>query len=206
MQILRRRPGRAGAVLAEELLALVTSRERAGAIAGDLTEEAACRGYCWFCRALAGCAAALFAHAFGAGRVRVLLVLCCGFAAWLIAYVGVRVAGAALGLQPLVLPVAPALERPWPVLVYLGATLVLSGVVAGVVLGSRRPAHGLNPCAPLAMFWGLAAVAAPVLDLVAGTWTWHCTLLYVVGLPLLYMLPLMVGGALGARRRHAGAG
>ncbi len=191
------------AAVAEEVLALLTSRERAGAVAGDLAEEAGRRGRIWFGCALLGVALALFASAFGASRARVLWLFVSGFVAWFAIYAAVRTAGAALGVQPLTPAVTDPFAAAWPVQLYLAATLALSGVLAGAALGARAPHGGLNACAPLAMFWVCAALVLPVLDLVAGTATWYCTLLYVLGLPLMYVLPLVGGGALGARRFRA---
>lgn len=191
------------AALAEALLSLFTARERAAAVAGDLVEEAPRRGRVWFCVSLLGVALALFASAFGARRGRVLWLFASGFVLWLGAYTAVRAAGAAAGLQPLVLPAGAVAEMPWSLQAYLALSLVLSGLAAGAVLGRRARVHGVNGAAPLAAFWASAALIAPLVDLAVGTATWHCTLLYVLGLPLFYVLPLLAGGALGARSRVA---
>lgn len=190
---------RVSAALAEELLALVTTRERAASVAGDLAEESGRRGPFWFGVALARVAAALFSSAFAACRVRLLWLLASGFVCWFAVYAAVRSAGAVAGFQPIVLPLTDCVERPWPVQVYLGAALVLSGLLAGAALGTRAPAQGVNGATPLAAGWACLAVVAPLAELAAGTATWHCTLLYLLGLPFLYMLPLLAGGALGAR-------
>ncbi|MBN1238458.1 MAG: hypothetical protein JXB36_08140, partial [Gammaproteobacteria bacterium] len=58
---------------------------------------------------------------------------------------------------------------------------------------------------PLAMLWLTTAVVAPVWDLAAGTATWYCTILYLTGLPLCYVLPLLTGAALTGRHAAAGA-
>jgi hypothetical protein len=187
------------AALAEEVLALLTGRSRAQAIAGDLAEEAGRRGPLWFCRALLGTGLALFASALGARRGRMLWLLASGLVCWFAIYLIVRAAGAVAGLQPVVLPIPDAVPRPWPVQVYLAVTLAASGLLAGAALGMRARAHGVNAAAPLAMFWAFAALVLPILDLFAGTATWYCTLFYLFGFPLVYMLPLLAGGALGAR-------
>lgn len=193
------------AVLAEELLALVTARARAHAVAGDLVEEAARRGRLWFCAALLGTVLALFVTACGARRGRMLRLFASAFVCWFAIYAGLRAAGAAAGLQPILLPITDAGSRPWPLTVYLAVTLVAAGLLAGAALGARAPAHGVNRAAPLVMFWGFAALVLPLLDLFAGTATWYCTLLYLLGFPLLYALPLAAGGALGARAARADA-
>lgn len=197
--------GRAVA-LAEALLALLTTRERAAAVAGDLAEEARGRGSGWFMLAVPGVALALFAAAFGAERRRMLGLLVAGLAGWAGVYLAVRATGAAAGLQPMVLPLADGMERPWAVQVYLSVALVLAGLIAGAALGTRPAAHGVNAVTPLAAWWVVVALVAPLADLLAGRATWDCVLLYLVGVPLLYVLPLLTGGALGARaaRRRAG--
>lgn len=187
-------------LIAENILSLTTPRERAVSIAGDLVEESAGRGLAWFCTTLAGVAMALFFAAFGAARKQTVWLLARGLVVWSLVYAGVRIAGALAGIQPLVTDdgsfesLAPALQ------LYLAATLMLSSVLTGILLGGAATANGLNAVMPLAVFWALAAILAPLMDLVAGTATWYCTVLYLLGLPLCYLMPLLAGGALAGRR------
>lgn len=90
---------------------------------------------------------------------------------------------------------------------YLAATLALSSLLTGLALGRRTAANGVNAAAPLAMFWAASAVVLPLWDYLAGVGSWYCTFVYMLGLPTLYLMPLIGGGAFAARRvRLAGAG
>jgi hypothetical protein len=190
--------------LAEALLSLVTSEERAETIAGDLAEEAERAGRLWYWRSVLGVSAAMFFKTFGGARLRTLGFLAGGFLLWCALYAAIRVIGALLGIEPLIATVSAGGGFAWSTALYLCAALILASFGAGLALGSRAVADGLNATAPLAMFWSAAAVVLPVLDAVAGTASWYCTLLYVVGMPVLYALPLLAGGAF-ARQRWARA-
>jgi hypothetical protein len=188
------------ALLTEEFLCLITSRERAESIAGDLVEEAGTRGIVWLGAALASVAFALFFSAFGAARSRTLWLFGRGLLVWGLLYVVVRFVGAMIGIQPLLMPSTDYAALSPGVQVYLASTLILAAFLTGLVLGGRRTSNGLNAATPLAMFWALSVVVAPLMDLAAGTATWYCTFLYLLGLPLCYLFPLLAGGALAGRR------
>lgn len=188
------------AFIAEELLSLTTTRERASSIAGDLVEERGSRGAGWFCCALASVALALFFAAFGTARAHSLWLLARGLVVWCLIYAAVRLAGALAGIQPLMTGTGSFESLAPTVQLYLAATLMLSGVLTGMLLGGSSTGNGMNAVTPLAAFWALAAVLAPLMDLVTGTATWYCTALYLTGLPLCYLLPLLAGGAFAGRR------
>ncbi|HEX7080353.1 MAG TPA: hypothetical protein VF329_05015 [Gammaproteobacteria bacterium] len=198
------------AFIAEEILALSTPPERAATIAGDLVEEARARGLAWFCAALAGVSLAMFARGFGLARGLTLRLLAVGLAGWFAVYVLVRVAGAALGLEPLLIPIDDPAALPPATLAYLGGTLMLSSFVTGLAFGFRPARNGSSPVMPLAMFWSTTAVVAPLADAWAGTATWFCTMIYLLGVPACYVLPLLAGGVAArrgaARRRSSAAG
>jgi len=187
------------ALIAQGILSLTSPPDRAETIAGDLVEEARTRGGRWFAGALAGVSVAMFFHAFGTARVRTLTWLGVGLAVWLAAYVAARVGGTLLGLQPLVIDARSIPELPFGTLLYLGGVLVLSNFVTGLVLGRGSACGGMNPVMPLAAFWASAAVIGFCADLSSGAATWYCTLIYVAGMPALYIAPLLFGGMLAAR-------
>lgn len=186
-------------LFAEELLSLVVARERAGAIAGDLTEEAAKRGPLWFSGALAGAVGAMFFQCFGAARLRTLGLLAAGLALWIGTYVGVRVGGALLGLQAAAAGGTGSPLETAPALVYFGATLAVASFSTGLVLGRIVRPGPPSPVMPLAVFWATVALAAFCADVAAGRPTWYCTLVYLVGVPAFYIVPLVAGGAAAAR-------
>ncbi|HEX6995712.1 MAG TPA: hypothetical protein VF339_16390 [Gammaproteobacteria bacterium] len=187
------------ALIAQGILSLSSPPDRAETMAGDLVEEARTRGGLWLAGALVGVSAAMFFHAFGAARARTLARLGLGLAVWFAVYVATRVVGALLGLQPLVIDARSVAELPLGTLLYLGGLLMLSNFVTGLVLGRGSAVGGMNPVMPLAMFWASTAVIALCADVSSGTSTWFCTLLYVGGLPTLYIAPLLLGGMLAAR-------
>lgn len=187
-------------MLAEELLSLVTGPERAQSIAGDLAEEARREGALWYWRSVLAVSAAMFFQRFGRARWRTLGFLAGGLLLWLVLYASIRIAGALLGIEPLVATVSAGGGFAWSTQLYLAAALILASFGAGLALGPFAVADGINAAAPLAMFFAVAAVVFPVLDGVAGTATWYCTALYLAGVPLLYVLPLLAGGALVRHR------
>ena len=187
-------------LIAEEVLALVTDRDRAAAIAGDLTEEAAARGAAWFAMTLAGVAAALFFGAFATARGYTLRLLGKSVLVWCAFYLCIRVVGALTGLAPEYAADADFAALGLGTQVYLAGALVAAALLSGAVLGAAATANGVNAAVPLAMLWLTTALVAPVWELAAGTATWYCTFLYLIGLPLCYVLPLLTGAALTGRR------
>jgi hypothetical protein len=189
-------------MFAEELLSLVMAAERAESIAGDLAEESSREGRLWYWRSVLGVAGAMFFKTFGTSRWRTLGFLAGGFLLWFALYASIRLAGALLGIEPLIATVADGGGFAWSTQLYLAVALILASFGAGLALGPWGVADGVNAAAPLAMFFGVAAVVLPVLDGVGGAGSWYCTALYLGGVPLLYVLPLLAGGAL-ARQRSA---
>ena len=169
-------------------------------MAGDLAEEARTRGPLWFAGALAGVSLAMFFQAFGASRARSLKLLAVGLVLWCGAYVAVRLGGALLGLQPLVIDARNFAELPFGTALYLGGALMLASFATGVALGRCATVEGMSPVMPLAMFWASVSLFGFCSDVAAGTPTWYCTLVYLGGLPVLYIAPLLLGGVLA---RHA---
>lgn len=191
------------ALIAQGILSLTSPPDRAETMAGDLVEEARARGSSWFAGALFGVSVAMFFHAFGAARVRTLTRLGLGLAVWFAVYVAARVGGALLGLQPLVVDARSVAELPLVTLLYLGAVLVFSNFVTGLVLGRGAAVGGMNPVMPLAAFWASTAVIGLCADVSSGAPTWYCTLLYIGGMPTFYIAPLLLGGMVAARTTPA---
>ena len=193
------------ASLAEALLGLVTSPDRAEAIAGDLVEQMG-RGRvdrCRFVLHLSGVAFALLLAGIGAARVRTVWLFASGLVLWFLLYGLIRATGALLGVHPFDSAGLDCLARPLSASLYLAAALLVSNFLTGVALGSRAPAGGLNGSVPLAAFWSLFTLAAPAAAAVTASATWHCTLYYLLGLPLLYVAPLLYGAAVARRRAPA---
>jgi hypothetical protein len=186
--------------LAEELLSLFIEAERAESIAGDLAEESRSEGVLWYWRSVLGVAAAMFFKTFGAARRRTLGFLAGGFLLWFVLYAAIRIAGALLGIEPLIATATVGGGFAWGTELYLAAALILASFGAGLGLGLWAVADGVNAAAPLAMFFGAAAVVLPVLDGLGGSGSWYCTALYVGAVPLFYVLPLLAGGALVRQR------
>lgn len=188
------------ACFAEALLALVTNRERAEAIAGDLVEETGA-GQRWrFGFHLLSISCSLLVAGIGMARWRSLWLFAAGFALWFFVYVTIRAGGALAGVHPLDDRGIDCLATPLGANIYLAAALLASNFVTGAVLGARTPAGALNAGVPLAAFWALCAVAAPVAAWLTASATWHCTLFYLLGLPLLYVAPLLCGAAWSRHR------
>lgn len=185
------------ALIAQGVLSMTSPADRAETMAGDLAEEARTHGTAWFVAALAGVCLAMFFQAFGAARLRTLRLLALGLVVWFGIYVAARIGGALVGLQPLVIDARAVSELPPATLLYLGGTLILANFLTGLVLG-RRPASEsrMSPVMPLAIFWASTAVAGFCSDVAAGTPTWYCTLVYLGGLPTLYIAPLLLGAML----------
>jgi len=194
------------ALIAHGVLALTSPPDRAETMAGDLAEEAEARGRVWFAAALAGVSFAMFFQAFGSARGRALKLLGLGLVVWFGCYVAARAAGALLGLQPFVIDTRNVADLSFGTLLYLGVLLMIASFATGLVLGRREAVRGMSPVMPLAVFWATTAVAGLCADLAAGTPTWQCTLLYVCGLPLLYIAPLLAGGMLARPALSPGLG
>src|SRR5690606_20780664 len=150
-------------------------------IAGDLAEEARREGPLWYWRSVLGVSAAMFFQRFGLARWRTLGFLAGGLLLWLVLYAAIRIAGALLGIEPLIATVSATGGFAWTTQIYLAVALILASFGAGLALGPFAVAEGVNAAAPLATFFAAAAVVLPVLDGVSGAATWYCTVLYVAG-------------------------
>jgi hypothetical protein len=186
---------------AEALLRLLTSRSEARSIAGDLAEHARVRGRSAFWRDLTGIAGALLAAGLCAAPLRSLCRLLAGLALWLGFYVGLRTAAAYGGLLPLDARLVDGGPGSMPMLLCAGAALALSNLLAGACLGLDARRAGVHACVPLATFWVVTALALIATDAWHATTTWYCTLVYVLGIPLLYVAPLIGGGLVTSRLR-----
>ena len=188
-------------LVAEELLSLVTPRDRAVSIAGDLTEEAARYGAIWFAGALAGVVSAMFFGAFGRAKLRTAAMLVAGLTVWAVLYLLLRVGGLLLGIEGLAAGSAPPSDLlPPAMLAYLGGLLAAANFLTGLVIGRAGGSSLPSPVMPLALFWAAVAAMAFFADLAAGRPTGYCTLVYVVGVPAFYIGPLLAGGVYAARR------
>ena len=189
--------------IAQSLLELTAPPQRAETMAGDLVEEARARGALWFAAALGGVWLAMFFHAVGSARARMLGVLGVGLAMWLALYAAARIAAAALGVQPLVIDTHDVAALPLGTVAYLGTMLALSNFFTGVLMSrTTRPVQGMSAVMPLAMFWASAALIGFCADLAAGRSSAQCVLVYLGGVPLLYIAPLLLGGRLGRPLRE----
>lgn len=191
------------ALLSEKLLFIALPFERAEPIVGDLVEEAQSRGRLWYAFAMAGVLAATFMACAGRAPGRTAFYLLTGLACWVLIYVGLRLIAAAAGVHPLFVDVHDYANMPWATAVYLAVVTACSNFLTGLCLG-RLGTH-FSPVAPLAVFWSATVIIAPFRDLALGSASWLCAAVYLAGVPLLYIAPLLVGGALAARGARPGA-
>jgi hypothetical protein len=174
------------------------TREAAAAIVGDITESHGPRiGRFWL--DIGSSAFALLVHSISRGPWTAVTLGFLGLALWFSIYCVVRVALAAAGLIPIDISIAECAVVSLSGFVLLAAALVSSNLLAGVAIGYRARVDGMNRCVPLALFWALAMIALPLADWLRVSVTWSCMLIYLLGLPLFYILPLLYGGALGGR-------
>jgi hypothetical protein len=188
---------------AEGLLSLVTSKDRAASIAGDLAEEAGSRCGVWFWVDLLSVALALFSQAFRLAPWRSSWLIVSGLILWFVLYTLLRALGALLGLHALDTSCEDCGTLSVSAYVYFAVTLVVSNFLAGLVMGWRSRVGRPNACTPLAVFWVVSAIVAAVVDAMLVSGTGYCSIVYLIGLPLLYVAPLLYGGAIAGRRQLA---
>jgi hypothetical protein len=188
--------------LAEALLSLVTDRERASCIAGDLAESDGGHASGPFWAELVSICVALLWLGLRSSARRSAWLVASGFVLWFSIYASIRVLGAAAGVHGIDAPWLDCRTLPPTSLAYLAITLCLSNLITGAIMGRRARAGGLNACAPLAVLWLGIAAASPVWMVLFARPTWYCAAVYLLGLPLLYALPLLYGASL-ARPRSA---
>ena len=177
--------------LAEKVLALFTSPDRAAAIAGDLTEERERRGPAWFWLYVAGTTLALWRSAATDAPLRVLVLAVAGCALFT---APVFAGAAAVGLFPLSLgsPVSWVVLSLfwWGGALWIGASLV-----------TIAPRRGMVACATLAAAGEALLIAFGATLLWRGLWSSEFLLFYTTG--LVVAVPLVVGGAIARRRMIA---
>lgn len=180
------------------MLTLITTKEAAAAIVGDLAESRG-RGSCLFCLDFVSIGLGLLLHSVRRKPVRVVSLCALGFVLWSVIYCIVRVLFALAGLIPLDTSLAEcAVISLWSFALFALA-LVSSNLLAGLAIGYRSRSGEMNRCVPLAMLWSLGMVVFPVADWLSLSVSWYCMLIYLLGLPLLYIVPLLCGGAIGGR-------
>jgi hypothetical protein len=190
------------AALAESLLGLLTHAAHAATIVGDLIESHG-RARTRFWLDVGSIGLALFTSAVRHAPLRTLWLAVVGLIAWGSIYVSTRAVAAGLGVLA-VRSLSECCTAPVSSLLWLAAALIISNWGAGFWLGFRIRAAGFNPCMPLAAVWLALTVAVPFFpplrlpDLAAA---WYCLLVSLFAVPLLYLAPLLHGGALGARCR-----
>jgi hypothetical protein len=188
---------------AEDLLSVFAARDRAVTIVGDLTEQSRARGRGWLMREIARVALALLFRPLFAAPWRALRVAGVGLAVYAVVYAVVFVAS---GLP----------WYPWHRVgesgfwIRAGLVVVASNFLTGIVLGQRPPNGSISPIAPLTVLWLAAWLISLVSIAIAGPSAWPldawqtARFLGVLGFPVLYLLPLLLGAVIARRRVAAG--
>jgi pimeloyl-ACP methyl ester carboxylesterase len=176
------------ASLAQALLSLFTTRDRAESIAGDLIEERDGRGSAWFWFHVVRTTFALFTSAFASAPVKTLALVALGFALFVtLAFAGV----AAVSLFPLLIGSAIS----WALLSFFFWSAALW---TGVSLVSLAPKHGMTACLALAIAGEALLLSAALFfswSRAPNAWS-----LLVSMSALFAAAPLLAGGAIVRRR------
>jgi hypothetical protein len=191
---------------AESLLALFTSRETAASIVGDLTEQSQARGRGWFAREVARLAFALCFKGAVAAPLRALRLAGLGLAVYGGTY-GVFFITAGLPWYPWHRTYEPAF---W---LRLALVVVLANLSTGAILAQRPSNAGISAIASLTVVWftawvvQLSVLAIGMLGLARWFIPWPAMppspwviLGPVLGVPLLGLLPLLLGAVVAQRR------
>lgn len=186
------------AAVAESILRLVAAPDDAAAIVGDIAEINSTGRAQFWCDVLSS-GGALLIHSVRRHPLSAICLGVAGFVLWSLIYVAVRVAFAFAGLVPIDTSFANCAVLSLGSFALLAIALVSSNLLAGVAIGYRSRDGAMNRCVPLALLFGLGMIAFPLAASMRVEISWYCLGLYLVGLPLLYILPLLCGGAIGGR-------
>lgn len=186
---------------AEELLALFTARDVAESIVGDLIEQRDAHRQGWFAREVARLAFALCFQSVVAAPWRAIRLAALGWAIYAGAFVILFVASG--------LPWYPwhRVDEPsfW---VRLGLVVFVANLITGGVL-ARRPSRRGSAIAPLMTLWLVGWLVSPFwLALEGLPWPWSkpSGVFWSAALvPLLYLVPLLLGAFVAQRREGAAA-
>jgi hypothetical protein len=190
---------------AENLLALFTTREVAASIVGDLIEQAHFRARGWFACEVIRLAFALCFGALVSAPGRTLRLAGLGFAVFVAAY--------------LILFIASGLPwYPWHRVgttdfwVRVAAVAFVSNLTTGAILARRRSSGNVSAVGPLTAVWFAAWLIQslfvwavypwPASELYRGAtppWLWPLAWTPLI-FPFLYLVPLLLGAAIGQRR------
>ena len=186
---------------AEDLLALFTAREVSESIVGDLVEQRAAHGRCWFAREVARLAFALCFKSVVAEPWRAARLAALGWVVYVGAFALLFIASG--------LPWFPwhRVHEPsfW---IRLGLVVFLANLITGGVL-ARRPSRRGSAIAPLITLWLMGWLVSPFwLALEGIPWPWPKAAgiaWSAVLVPLLYLVPLLLGALVAQRRELTAA-
>jgi hypothetical protein len=128
--------------VAEWILALVTSRERAASTVGDLTEQAAARGMVWFWSGILRTVTSLLWRDIVENRARVTVLACIGLAV----YIGIDLFFASLSGVAFFWAAMPI---GWKIL--FAAPIPVSSLLIGRMLARWAPGRKLAACVAYAI-------------------------------------------------------
>ena len=160
---------------------------------GDLLEESRLRGKAWFTLHVLGIAFALCLQSLRSAPAR---FLCLGALAFAV-YVGIYL---------VLLPISGLLWYPWHRInepdfwIRVILVVVFSNLLTGMVLGRWVSYRGMNGIVPLVVLWLAVWMIWPFLGEFVHSWPRVSNLRLALAFPCLYLLPLLVGGALARRR------
>jgi len=178
--------------IAENLLALFTAREIAASIVGDLTEQSHFRARGWFACEVIRLAFALCVGALVSAPGRALRLAGLGLAVYVAAY--------------LILFIASGLPwYPWHRVgtadfwVRVAVVAFVSNLATGAILARRRSSGSLSAIGALTALWFAVWLIQSVYR--GSTTPWPSVLAWTaVIFPFLYLVPLLLGAAIGQRR------
>ena len=193
--------------IAEGLLSLVTTPDRAASIVGDLVEESRSHGVGWCSLQVLGTALALCSSSVRADPWRWLRLAVIGLVVW-------------FGAQAVMVVVTGLPWYPWQLAfrapgfwVRVVSVACGANLLTGMILGRWASNERLNGVVPLVAFWLVVSFTSPLLVWLffhAGSpnpvFPYHHWLVWALRalLSLFYSLVLVLGGSL-ARERADGA-
>ena len=188
---------------AENLLALFTTREGAASIVGDLLEQSHSRARGWFACEVLRLAFALCFDALISAPGRALRLAGLGLAVFVAVYLVVFIAS---GLP----------WYPWHRMgtvdfwIRVGMVAFVANLATGAILGRRRSKGNVGAIGPLVAVWLVAWLIQSLFVWGVFPWPsselrstppWPGTLAWTPLLfPFLYLVPLLLGAAIGQRR------
>ena len=189
--------------IAQRLLCLYTAPERAEAIVGDLLEQSRTRGRGWFWLQSVGTALSLCFKSVRTAPGRSLSVGAAAFVLWLGIYVALAVGTGLLRyFDPSAAASLDASLSLAPPGFWLRILTVVVGTnfLAGLLITRFASTRTLTGSTPLVVIWLACWLAWPLLGEFLYGLSWYWIVAGALAFPFLYLLPLLAGSVLAARR------